>query len=156
VREVLFPFLFDPVVCACATIPVSDFSPCFGSVARRFSAITPALDFFVRFIFVRTVRTWPLPALSLVVRSPVSSLLAVFGPASRILIGLVSISTRRSARWPSTEFVFVSGPTLSALSAVFLTGSHSCVQSRWGLAAVEISCEQSTPDRLLVVARFIG
>jgi hypothetical protein len=40
-------FLFDPVVCACATIPVLDFLPCFGSVARRLSE--PTLDFFMRF-----------------------------------------------------------------------------------------------------------
>jgi hypothetical protein len=75
------------------------------------------------------------------VRSPVFSLLAVFGSASRISIGLVSISTRRSARRPSTEFIFVFGPARWALSAVLLTGSHSRVQSRWSLDAVEILCE---------------
>jgi hypothetical protein len=37
------------LVCACATIPISNFSPCFSSIARCLSAITPALDFFMRF-----------------------------------------------------------------------------------------------------------
>jgi hypothetical protein len=90
------------------------------------------------------------------VHSPVFSLLAVFSWASRIPIGSVSIPTHRSARRRSTEFVFVSGPARSALSAVLLSGSNSRVQSRWGLAAVEIPCEQSTPDRLLVVTHFVG